>query len=193
VALQAAEGEAVELKMPKEAWLRLWTDELAARDLYAALDAQTTRPVFQNIGRSETHHRDTIAALLKAAGHEMPAEPKPGAYGDPEIQKVYTDLLAQGSKGELEAFQAGAAFEELDISELERELAREELSEAERQVLTALRDASVRHLTAFRRQITRLGETPKPTHLTAERIEELLAMGGSGGKGCGQGQGRKGK
>jgi len=175
--------------MPREAWVRLWTDELAARDLYAALDAQTTRPVFKNIGRAEVHHRDTIASLLTSAGHGMPSEPEAGAYEDPEILQVYNDLLAQGQKGELEAFKAGAAFEELDISELERELAREELSDAERQVLTALRDASVRHLTAFRRQITRLGETPEPTHLSAERIDELLAMGGSGRKGCRRGQG----
>jgi hypothetical protein len=173
--LTSGEGETVALKMPVEAWVRLWTDELAARDLYAALDAQTTRRVFQNIGRSEVHHRDTIANLLIAAGHEVPAEPEAGAYADEEIKAVFAALLEQGQKSELDAFKAGAAFEELDITELEREMAREELSDTERQVLTALRDASVRHLSAFRRQITRMGETPELTHLTQERLDALMA------------------
>jgi hypothetical protein len=48
----AVDGAAMELKMPVADWLRLWTDELAARDLYAQLDAQTQRRVFQNIGRT---------------------------------------------------------------------------------------------------------------------------------------------
>lgn len=172
--LQAGQEEAVVLKMPREAWVRLWTDEIAARDLYAALDAQTRRRVFQNIGRAEVHHRDTIASLLSAAGHEVPEEPAAGAYADEEIRQVYADLLKQGQQSELDAFKAGAAFEELDITELERELAREELSEVERQVLTALRDASVRHLRAFRRQITRMGGTPELTHLPPERLKALL-------------------
>ena len=174
VALQAGQEEAVVLKMPRDAWVRLWTDEIAARDLYAALDEQTRRPVFQNIGRAEVHHRDTIASLLTAAGYELPQEPAPGAYEAEEIRQVYADLLQQGQQSELDAFKAGAAFEELDITELERELAREALSDVERQVLTALRDASVRHLRAFRRQITRMGGTPELTHLPPERLEALL-------------------
>lgn len=167
-------GEKIELKMPQEAWIRLWADELAARDLYAELDQQTRRPIFQNIGRAEVHHRDMIVELLKLGGVEVPAEPKAGAYGDAEIDQVYAELLALGQQGELEAFRAGAAFEELDITELEREMAREELSDPERQLLTALRDASVRHLRAFRRQIVRVGGTPERTHLSEERLNALL-------------------
>jgi hypothetical protein len=173
--LTAPDGQVLELTLPKEAWIRLWMDELAARDLYAALEPQTTRPVFNNIGRAEVRHRDMIASLLQAAGETVPEEPEAGAYPDKEITSVYTALLNQGQISELEAFKAGAAFEELDISELEREMARESLSEQERQLLTSLRDASVRHLRAFRRQITRLGEEPVPTHLSRERIEALLS------------------
>lgn len=176
VGVVAGEEEAVVLSMPAEAWLRLWTDEIAARDLYAALDGQTQRRVFENIGRAEVHHRDMIAGLLKRGGHAVPEEPGPGAYGDAEIEAVYAELLAQGGQGELQAFQAGAAFEELDITELERELGREELSDVERQLLTALRDASVRHLRAFRRQIVRLGGAPERTHLSEERLEALLGQ-----------------
>ena len=166
--------EKIDLKMPEAAWIRLWADELAARDLYAKLDQQTRRPVFQNIGRAEVRHRDLIVDLLKMGGVDVPGELKAGAYGDAEIDKVYAELLALGRQGEMEAFRAGAAFEELDITELEREMAREELSDSERRLLTALRNASVRHLRAFRRQIVRLGGTPERTHLSEERLKALL-------------------
>ncbi|MEX2607601.1 MAG: DUF2202 domain-containing protein [Kiritimatiellia bacterium] len=169
-------ADKIELKMPKEAWIRLWADELAARDLYAELDQQTQRPVFQNIGLAEVHHRELIVGLLKMGGVDIPEELKAGTYGDPEIDKVYAELLALGRQGELDAFRAGAAFEELDITELEREMAREDLSDPERQLLTALRDASVRHLQAFRRQIVRLGGTPERTHLSEERLKALLGL-----------------
>jgi len=170
------EGTEVDLKLPKEAWMRLWMDELAARDLYAALDKQTQRRVFQNIGRAEVRHRDIIASLLQSAGHAVPEEPRAGEYPDADMVEVYKKLLAKGQESELGAFQAGAAFEELDILELETELAKPGLHQQEVEVLTALRDASVRHLRAFRRQITRMGAEPEPAYLSAERIGELLTL-----------------
>jgi len=174
--LLVPEGTEVDLKLPKEIWMRLWMDELAARDLYAALDKQTQRRVFQNIGRAEVRHRDIIASLLQSGGHAVPEEPKAGEYPDADMVDVYQKLLAKGQESELGAFQAGAAFEELDILELETELAKPGLHQQEVDVLTALRDASVRHLRAFRRQITRMGAEPEPTYLSAERIGELMKL-----------------
>ena len=170
------EGTKVDLKLPKETWMRLWMDELAARDLYAALDEQTQRRVFQNIGRAEVRHRDIIASLLQSGGHTVPEEPRAGEYPDADMVDVYQKLLAKGQESELAAFQAGAAFEELDILELETELAKPGLHQQEVRVLMALRDASVRHLRAFRRQITRMGSEPESTYLSAERIGELMKL-----------------
>ncbi|MGA0369182.1 MAG: DUF2202 domain-containing protein [Kiritimatiellia bacterium] len=151
----ALPAKAEKLGLPVEQWERLWMDEIVAHDLYGQLDAQTRKPVFRNIGRSETHHREMIAGLLEAAGHPLPEAPEAGAYPDAELQKLYTQLLARGMKSENDAFKVGEEFEILDIAELEAALKTGGLSEAEIQVLTALRDASKRHLSAFQRQLNR--------------------------------------
>lgn len=150
VNIEAAPGTLV---IPAEQWTRLWLDEIVAHDLYTALDKMTRKPIFQNISKAEMHHRTMIEALLTSAGIELPDAPKAGDYPDPELQNFYAEKLTSGSASETGAFKSGEAFEIQDISELEAALQTEGISEAETQVLTALRDASQRHLNAFQRQL----------------------------------------
>lgn len=146
-------AEAGNLVLPVAQWERLWMDEIVAHDLYTQLDQKTQKRIFQNIKQSEMHHREMIAALLTSAGHTLPKTPEAGNYPDPELQKLYTENIKQGMVSETDAFKAGERFEILDIAELEAALKTEGLSEPEKQVLTALRDASKRHLAAFQRQL----------------------------------------
>jgi hypothetical protein len=141
------------LVLPVAQWERLWMDEIVAHDLYTQLDEKTQKRIFQNIKQSELHHREMIAALLTSAGHTLPETPEAGKYPDPELQKLYTEKVKQGMESESDAFKSGEQFEILDIAELEAALKTEGLSEPEIQVLTALRDASKRHLSAFQRQL----------------------------------------
>lgn len=148
-----AKAEPGSLVLPSEQWVRLWMDEIVARDLYTELDGMTRRPIFNNIGKAEVHHREMIEALLTSAGIEIPDAPEAGNYPVNDLQAFYTEKLTSGKESELAAFKSGEAFELQDIAELEAALQTEGLSDAEKNLLTALVAASKRHLAAFQHKL----------------------------------------
>ena len=126
-------------------------EEKLARDVYAYLAANVTSQKFSNITKSEQTHMDNISALLKKYNFFNPTTSRaPGVFRDAELQKLYNDLIAQGSVSVAAAMQVGIAIEELDIADLKKMM----VSPAPADVKLAydlLLKGSYNHLAAFSR------------------------------------------
>jgi len=123
-------------------------EEKLARDLYLALYEQWGLPLFQNIAGSEQTHTDAVKHLLDVYGIADPAEDTAGIFTNPDLQALYDELIATGSRSLADALKVGAAIEEIDILDLRAAL--EEATNPEvRQVYENLLKGSENHLRAF--------------------------------------------
>ena len=126
-------------------------EEKLARDVYAYLAANVTSQKFSNIVKSEQTHMDNISALLKKYNYFNPTTTRaPGVFRDAELQKLYNDLIAQGSVSVAAAMQVGVAIEELDIADIKKMM----VNPAPADVKLAwdlLLKGSINHLAAFSR------------------------------------------
>ena len=164
-------------------------EEKLARDTYRALGARWDLPVFANIAEAEQRHFDHVGALLSARGLRDPARAAEGDFTDPRFAALYTELVAQGSRSELDALRAGAHIEELDIADLDTLLARTTEPDVVR-VYELLRCGSRNHLRAFDALLRERGGTYEPVHLTPERYAEIAA---GEHERCGRGGGGRGR
>jgi hypothetical protein len=182
--LSAAEAEALQ-------YMR--EEEKLAHDVYILLYQQWRLPVFQNISQSEQTHTDAVKILLDRYGLNDPASGAVGVFTNPDLQALYTDLVARGSQSLAEALKVGAAIEELDILDLQKRLAQTDNADIQ-QVFNNLLQGSYNHLSAFTRTLsTQTGETYQPQYLNAEAYQTILGSApGNSGKGAGQGDGYRG-
>jgi len=97
-------------------------EEKLAHDVYVTLYEQWGLPIFQNISQSEQAHTEAVKALLERYGVADPATGTIGTFSNPELQSLYTDLIARGSQSLVEALKVGVAIEELDILDLQERL-----------------------------------------------------------------------
>lgn len=168
------------------ALLYMREEEKLAHDVYVTLYAKWGLPVFQNISQSEQTHTDAIKVLLDRYGLTDPASNQVGAFTNPELQKLYTDLIARGGQSLSEALKVGAAIEEIDILDLQKRLAQTNHADIQ-QVYNNLLKGSANHLRAFVSTLkTQTGETYQPQYLTADVYQSII---GSTGAGIGNGRG----
>ena len=117
-----------------------------------------------------------------------------GVFSDDTLQKLYDDLVTKGSKSLLDAIEVGMTIEDLDIYDLEREIAATNNTDIVT-VYSNLRDGSENHMRAFYKQLEKNGGSYDAQYITDERMTEILAgsndMQGSGGQG-GNGKGGDG-
>ena len=126
-------------------------EEKLARDVYAYLAANVTSQKFSNITKSEQTHMDNISALLKKYNFFNPTTTRaPGVFRDAELQKLYNDLIAQGSVSVAAAMQVGVAIEELDIADLKKMMVNPAPADV-KLAYDLLLKGSINHLAAFSR------------------------------------------
>jgi hypothetical protein len=180
----SAEEEAALLYMREE--------EKLAHDVYVTFYAQWGLPIFQNISQSEQTHTDAIKTLLDRYGLADPASSSVGVFTDPDLQALYTELVARGSQSLAEALKVGAAIEEIDIIDLQTRLAQTDNADIQ-QVFNNLLNGSYSHLQAFVSTLyTQTGETYQPQYLSAEAYQAIISAdtpGGGYGNGGGNGRG----
>jgi hypothetical protein len=182
--LSAAEVEALQ-------YMR--EEEKLAHDVYITLYQQWGLPVFQNISQSEQTHTEAVKALLERYGVADPAAEAVGTFSNPELQALYTDLVARGSISLVEALKVGVAIEELDILDLQERLAQTDHTDIQ-QVFNNLLQGSNNHLSAFNRTLSnQTGETYQAQNPGAEVYQNGIgSASGIGGRGAGQGGGYQG-
>lgn len=156
-------------------------EEKLARDVYTAL--ADGRPIFDNISSSEQRHFDAVGDLLVAYGLEDPAaDLKPGEFANPELRKLYTDLVSQGSASADAALEVGCAIEELDIKDLDGALANTTHSDI-RTVYENLQRGSRNHLRAFYGNLTSGGGDYTPVHIDQATFDEIVSSEKEMGRG----------
>jgi len=90
--------------------------------------------------------------LLADRGLVDPRSPDVGVFTSPELQSLYTELVARGSTSLAEAIQVGILIEEKDITDLTVSIAAESDASVV-SVYQRLLDGSQSHLTAFERKV----------------------------------------
>jgi hypothetical protein len=174
-----------------DALLFMWEEEKLARDVYTALGAVWTKPLFGNIAASEQIHMDSVKELLDRYGLAAPTDDVAGVFANAELQTLYTQLVAQGNVSELDAVKAGAAIEEIDILDLQERLTQTDQADIQ-QVFNALLSGSYNHLNAFAANYWNLsGSVYVPKYMSQAEYDTIVTSTTFGTQGGGRGNGRK--
>lgn len=135
----------------------LWmvAEEKLAHDVYTTLGDLYGVRQFDNIAASEATHTDAVRALLKTYGIKDPtAGDAVGEFDNALMQKMYDDLIKQGSASLTDAAKVGVAIEKLDIKDLRDGLDAKTPADV-RRVYESLLKGSQNHLVAFERLLAR--------------------------------------
>jgi hypothetical protein len=160
----------------EEKWLVLMREEeKLARDVYLTLADTWNIQIFSNIANSEQTHTDAIKTLLTRYNISDPVtDDSVGVFTNPELAKLYTDLVDQGSKSLLSALKIGATIEDLDINDLDKALL-ETTKEDIKIVYQNLQKGSRNHLRAFVRQIEKNGGDYFPQYISNDSYEKIIS------------------
>lgn len=150
-------------------------EEKLARDVYLALYEKWKLPIFQNIAQSEQTHMDAVKTLLDRYGIADPAAGKSaGVFTNATLQGLYEQLIKQGSQSLADALRVGAAIEEIDIVDLQKQIAQTDKADIQ-QVYDNLTRGSRNHLRSFTAQLkNQTGETYVPQHLTQAEYDTII-------------------
>jgi hypothetical protein len=180
--------------------VRLYEEEILAHDLYVALGEKFPDVMpLQNIPRSESRHRDALAAVLKAEGIELPKPPEGRRFASDGLDELFAKWLADGGKSVADACLAGVRLEDHDIADLRKAQAD---FPKHKEVLAQLEAASENHLRAFHHNLTARGGDYTPEALPAADFTAILDGTNQGGFGrgatcggskCSPGKGQAGK
>ncbi len=127
-------------------------EEKLANDVYQAMFDLWGSKVFGNILKSEQSHQSQVLTVMQARDIADPRNLKTGLFKNVELQLLYTELIAKGSKSAIDAYEVGVAIEELDINDLSRMLATAKDSDVIA-MMENLRRGSENHLRAFNNQL----------------------------------------
>jgi len=96
-----------------------------------------------------------VKTLIDRYGMPDPAAGKAqGEFTDPVLQKLYNDLIAQGSVSSVDALKVGIFIEETDISDLNKAIAATTHKDI-RTMYNNLLQGSMNHLNAFESNLVR--------------------------------------
>ncbi len=149
-------------------------EELLAQDVYTALSALYTKPIFRNITKSEAVHTEAIKALLDKYLIADPAvNHVAGVFVNTDLQNLYTLLVAKGSVSLMEGLIVGATIEDLDIYDLKR-LGAETDNEDILLVFANLERGSRNHLRSFYANIVLYKGVYVPQYLSQEEFDGIV-------------------
>lgn len=150
-------------------------EEKLAHDVYSYLYQQWQLPIFANIAEAELQHTQTMLFLLERYQQPDPAANlAAGQFRDPTLQKLYNQLIAEGSQSLQQALLVGAKIEELDIYDLQK--AQTEAKQPD--ILFAyqnLERGSRNHLRSFNRMLQRSGVQYKPQYISNQAFQQIIA------------------
>lgn len=130
-------------------------EEKVARDVYLSLNDTWNLRICKNIASSEQTHMDAIKKLLDTYSIPDPAAGKGiGEFTNPDLQKLYNDLILQGSISKVEALKVGVIIEETDIEDLNEAIAASQHNDI-KTVYSNLLQGSLNHLDAFESQLAK--------------------------------------
>jgi len=147
-------------------------EEKLARDVYMALGEKWGIPVFNNIASSEERHLQAVISLLRVFSPADTVVHAPGIFSIPDLQDLYTELVAKGSSSLADALVAGATIEDLDISDLMDNLDKTD-NEYIEFVFNNLKRGSYNHMKAFTAHLDARGIEYIPRYISQELYNEI--------------------
>jgi len=156
-----------------EGILFIWEEEKLARDLYVSLYEETNLSIFTELARSEQNHMDQTKAIIDKYGLETPVEDEPGLLSNRTLIELYDDLSAQGRQSPQDALKAAAAYEEISIIDLEKEISATKAEDV-RIVYQGLLAGSRKHLRSYVSDLQDMGIEYSPQYLGQEEFEETV-------------------
>jgi len=160
----------------KNMLVNLRQEEKVARDVYLTLGKIYHTRVFVNIAKSEQRHMDAVKALLDKYGIEDPLagmEDKVGEFQDETFTQLYNQLVEEGKVGLLEALIVGATIEDMDIHDIDEDLAKTD-NEDIRFVFTNLRRGSTHHINAFVYNLKKQGYEYTPQYISIDEYNSII-------------------
>ncbi len=136
----------------EEQLVYLIEEEKLAHDVYSAMFDLWGSKVFGNILKSEETHQSQVLTVMNTRDIEDPRSLKAGVFVNAELQSLYNELIAKGSKSAVDAYEVGVAIEELDIDDLTKMLATAKDADVIA-MMENLRKGSENHLRAFNNQL----------------------------------------
>jgi hypothetical protein len=164
-------------------------EEKLAKDVYLTMFEKWEMKIFENISKSEEKHTNAVKILLERYSIEDPVQADEiGVFTNSELQELYNSLVERGNSSLIEALKVGAAIEEIDIMDLEKQINGIVNSEDILFVYNNLLKGSQNHLRAFVRNISSQGETYTPQYMNSETYQEIINSDMQNGK---KGKGKK--
>tara|TARA_Y100000310_G_scaffold298681_1_gene332841 strand:- start:20665 stop:21303 length:639 start_codon:yes stop_codon:yes gene_type:complete len=150
-------------------------EEKLARDVYDQLYAKWGVKIFDKISSSEQSHMDAVLRLLDKYELEDPvASDIPGSFVNEDLSNLYSTLTQLGENSLTEALQVGAAIEEIDILDLQRELEQTVDNRDIQLVFENLMKGSKNHLRSFVKNLDNLGVAYVPQFLSEEDYQAIM-------------------
>jgi hypothetical protein len=150
-------------------------EEQLAHDVYAvSVTLYPQQSIFVNVADSEATHSAAIKTLLDRYGLPDPLQGLPeGTFKTPAFQALYDALVAQSSLGLIKALEVGVEIEELDIYDLEAQMAVVDNADI-LMVYENLLRASRNHLRAFLKVLKQQGGNYVPQHLSQAEFDDIV-------------------
>lgn len=127
-------------------------EEKLAHDVYSAMYELWGSRVFGNILKSEESHQSQVLVIMNTRDLADPRSTEEGVFENNQLQDLYDQLIAKGSKSAVDAYEVGIAIEELDINDLTEMLATAKDADVIA-MMENLRRGSENHLRAFNNQL----------------------------------------
>ena len=148
-------------------------EEKLSRDLYRSFYNKTSAAIFQNTAQSEQSHMDAVLMLLDKYGLQDPAKEQNGMFVNGSLQQIYDQLLAEGMRSESASLTAAAAYEEISIMDLEKQISATDKQDI-KTVYGGLLAGSQKHLRSYVTALREAGIQYSPQHLDPARYEGLM-------------------
>jgi hypothetical protein len=150
-------------------------EEKLARDVYDFLYKTYSIRVFDNISDSEQSHMDAVGSLIiKYSLDDPTGDDIPGKFVNTDLQALYDELVQTGSLGINEALSVGAAIEEIDIIDLQRELETNVDNQDITLVFENLMKGSRNHLRSFVKNLGNRNIIYQPQYLSQEEFDAII-------------------
>ncbi len=147
-------------------------EEKLAHDVYVVLAGKTGDVRFTRIAAAEIRHGQALERVMAANGVADPTDGyAAGRFPTPAFQKMYDELVAQGSVSLAAALEVGRQIEREDIADLTVAITETDDAALDR-VYAALKAGSTRHLAAFqaRRRARVAACRVRPARVAARRV-----------------------
>lgn len=148
-------------------------EEKVARDVYITLYNTWRHNTFSSISNSEQQHMDTMLKKLNAYKIADPAQKAVGAFTNQDLQKMYNDLVAQGSRSLIAALNVGCVIEEVDMIDLQKHIDHATHTDLDNSYMNLL-EGSKSHLRAFVSALQSNGVTYTPQYISVDFYNAII-------------------